>query len=221
MYLLNPFFNITKIIICTLFTFHNVSIKSEELTEVTLTYWPLHSTMYLLNQSAGAALSDIIYALMTGLGMSFVMDFIDNKDNVFWLKLLGSVMLFIFGIYMFKTDPRKSFRPVSNSKGTLVHNFTTAFLVTLSNPLIIFLFIALFNMLTFVIPGNWFGQCLGYLSIVTGAMLWWLGLTYVINKMRSNFGVRGIMRLNRTIGSVVLAASIIYALMTLLNLSLY
>ena len=76
-------------------------------------------------------------------------------------------------------------------------------------------------MLTFVIPGNWFGQCLGYLSIVTGAMLWWLGLTYVINKMRSNFGVRGIMRLNRTIGSVVLAASIIYALMTLLNLSLY
>ena len=41
-----------------LFTFHNVSIKSEELTEVTLTYWPLHSTMYLLNQSAGAALSD-------------------------------------------------------------------------------------------------------------------------------------------------------------------
>ena len=176
---------------------------------------------YGIVTGAGAALSDIIYALMTGLGMSFVMDFIDNKDNVFWLKLLGSVMLFIFGIYMFKTDPRKSFRPVSNSKGTLVHNFTTAFLVTLSNPLIIFLFIALFNMLTFVIPGNWFGQCLGYLSIVTGAMLWWLGLTYVINKMRSNFGVRGIMRLNRTIGSVVLAASIIYALMTLLNLSLY
>ena len=149
------------------------------------------------------------------------MDFIDNKDNVFWLKLVGSIMLFIFGIYMYRTDPRKSFRPTSTSKGTLVHNFTTAFLVTLSNPLIIFLFIALFNMLTFVIPGNWFGQCIGYLSIVTGAMLWWLGLTYVINKMRSNFGVRGIMRLNRTIGVIVLSASIIYAATTLFNLSLF
>ena len=53
---------------------------------------------YGIVTGAGAALSDIIYALMTGLGMSFVMDFIDNKDNVFWLKLLGSVMLFIFGI---------------------------------------------------------------------------------------------------------------------------
>ena len=176
---------------------------------------------YGIVTGAGAALSDIIYALMTGLGMSVVMDFIDKEQNIFWLKLVGSVMLFIFGIYMCRTDPRKCMRPSSGSKGTLLHNFTTAFLVTLSNPLIIFLFIALYNMLTFVIPGNFFGQCVGYLSIVAGAMLWWLGLTYVINKMRSNFGLRGILRLNRTIGSIVLAASVIYAAMTLFNLSLY
>lgn len=184
--------------------------------------------IYGIVTGAGAALSDIIYALMTGLGMSFVMDFIDNKETVFWLKLIGSVMLFTFGIYMFRTDPRKCLRPSAQNKGTLLHNFTTAFLVTLSNPLIIFLFIALFNMLTFVIPsgwfgipGSWFGQCVGYLSIVTGAMLWWLGLTYVINKMRTNFGLRGILRLNRTIGGIVLTASVLYAAATLFNLSLY
>lgn len=170
---------------------------------------------------AGAALSDIIYALITGAGMSFVMDFIDKEQNIFWLKVVGSIMLFIFGIYMFRSDPRKSFRPKSQNKGTLIHNFTTAFLVTFSNPLIIFLFIALFNMLTFVIPGNWFGQCVGYLSIVAGAMLWWFGLTYVINNMRSKFGVRGILRLNQTIGCIVLAVSIVYALLTLFKISLY
>ena len=49
---------------------------------------------------AGAALSDIFYALVTGLGMSLVMDFMDDKENLFWLKLIGSIMLFIFGIYM-------------------------------------------------------------------------------------------------------------------------
>jgi|GEM_PF-3830748 len=48
-----------------------------------------------------------------------------------------------------------------------------------------------------------------------------VGLTYVINKMRSSFGLRGILRLNRTIGSIVLAASMVYAAMTLFNLSLY
>ena len=52
-------------------------------------------------------------------------------------------------------------------------------------------------------------------------MLWWLGLTYVINKMRNNFGPTGIKRLNMTIGTIVLVASIIYAGMTLFNLSLY
>lgn len=176
---------------------------------------------YGIVTGAGASLSDIIYALMTGFGMSFVMDFISNEENIFWLKLVGSVMLFIFGIYMFKTDPKESMHKPSGEKGTLVHNFTTAFLITLSNPLIIFLFIALFNMFTFVIPGNWFGQCIGYLSIVAGAMLWWLGLTYVINKMRNSFGVKGIQRLNRTIGCIVLAASIIYAAMTLFKISLY
>ena len=176
---------------------------------------------YGLVTGAGAALSDFIYALVTGFDMAFVMDFIDNERNLFWMKLIGSIMLFIFGLYRFRTDPRKCLRPVSTKKGTLLHNFSTAFLVTLSNPLIIFLFIALYNMLTFVIPGNFLGQCVGYISIVGGAMLWWLGLTYVINRMKQNFGVRGILRLNRTIGTIVLIASVIYAVMTLFHLSIY
>lgn len=176
---------------------------------------------YGIVTGAGAALSDIIYALITGFGMSFVMEIIDNEQNIFWMKLIGSIMLFSFGIYMFRTDPRKCLRPSMKKRGTLLHNFTTALLVTLSNPLIIFLFIALFNMFTFVIPGNLFGQCVGYLSIVAGAMIWWLGLTYIINKMKSSFGLRGIMRLNRSIGVIVLIASFIYAGMTLANLSLY
>ena len=176
---------------------------------------------YGIVTGAGAALSDIIYALITGFGMSFVMEIIDNEQNIFWMKLIGSIMLFSFGIYMFRTDPRKCLRPSMKKRATLLHNFTTALLVTLSNPLIIFLFIALFNMLTFVIPGNLFGQCVGYLSIVAGAMIWWLGLTYIINKMKSSFGLRGIMRLNRSIGVIVLIASFIYAGMTLANLSLY
>lgn len=176
---------------------------------------------YGLATGAGAALSDIIYALITGFGMSFVIDFIDNETNLFFMKLIGSVMLFIFGVHMYRTDPRKCIRPVSKKKGTLLHNFVTAFFVTFSNPLIILLFIALFNMFTFVIPGNVFGQCVGYASIVCGAMLWWFALTYVITRMKENFGVRGIQVLNRTIGTIVFVASIVYAIMTIFHLSLY
>lgn len=174
---------------------------------------------YGLVTGAGAALSDLLYALMTGFGMSFVMDFITNERNMFWLQLAGSVMLFLFGLYMFMSDPQKGFRPVSKNKGTLVHNFVTSFLVTFSNPLIIFLFIALFARFVFIIPEHPLSQALGYFSIVAGAMLWWIGLTYVVDKMRNNFGLRGVKRMNVIIGSVVLAAAVVGAGLTLLHLS--
>lgn len=176
---------------------------------------------YGLATGAGAALSDIIYALMTGAGMTLVMDFVENERNLFVLKLVGSAMLLIFGLYMFRSDPRKCIRSVSKKKGTLVHNFVTSFLLTFSNPLIIFLFIALFSLFTFVVPNHLFEQCIGYTSIVVGAMAWWWGLTYVIDRMRRSFGLRGILRLNRTIGTVVVVAAVAYALTTLFRLPLF
>ena len=91
----------------------------------------------------GAALSDICYALLTGYGMSFVFDYV-NK-NIFYLQLIGSVMLLAFGVYTFRSNPVKSLRPPSGNKGTYLHNFVTAFFVTLSNPLIIFLYVGLFR----------------------------------------------------------------------------
>jgi len=175
---------------------------------------------YGIVTGAGAALSDIIYALVTGGGVAFVMNIVDTPQKVFWLKLLGSSMLFLFGIFMFRTHPKSFHKNGANGKGTLLHNFTTAFFLTLSNPLIIFLFIALFNMVTFPIPDKFFLNCIGYISIIGGAMLWWLGLTYVIDRMKSSFGLRGIMRLNKGIGAAVLVSSVVYAVMTLFNLSL-
>src|SRR5574344_62393 len=173
---------------------------------------------YGLATGLGAALSDLIYALITGLGMSFVMDFISNEANMFKMQLIGSAMLFIFGLYMFRSDPEKNFHPVSKEKGTLVHNFFTAFLVTFSNPLIVFLFIALFARFAFIIPEHPVEQVLGYVSMFAGAMLWWLGLSYVINKIRTHFNVRYIRILNLTIGGIVILASLFGFAFTLLGL---
>lgn len=177
--------------------------------------------IYGLVTGAGAALSDLLYALMTGFGMSFVMDFIENERNLFWLQLGGSAMLFLFGIFMFRSDPHVSNRPVSNSKGTLVHNFVTSFLITFSNPLIIFLFIALFARFAFVVPEHPIDQMFGYISILVGAMLWWTGLTYVVNKMRNSFGIKGIRRMNHTIGGIVLFVAVAGSIMTLFKLHVY
>ncbi len=158
---------------------------------------------------AGAAASDIFYALLTGLGMSFIMDFINNEHNKYLLQISGSIMLFLFGIYCFKSNPMKNAHKSSNKKGTLTHNAITAFFVTLSNPLIIFLFMATFAQFAFVIPDHPLEMSVGYLSIVLGALLWWFGLTWLIDKVRNIFDPNGITIINKVIGSVVMIFSLI------------
>ncbi len=57
----------------------------------------------------GAALSDIGYALITGYGMSFMDDFL--AKNQVLLQIIGSIMLFFFGIYTFRSNPVQSLQP--------------------------------------------------------------------------------------------------------------
>lgn len=56
---------------------------------------------YGIVTGAGASLSDIIYALMTGFGMSFVMDFISNEENIFLAEVGGQrYAVYLWHIYV-------------------------------------------------------------------------------------------------------------------------
>lgn len=106
----------------------------------------------------------------------------------------------------------------SKQKGTLWHNGLTAFLVTFSNPLIIFLFMGCFAQFAFVVPNHPLEMCLGYMSIVFGALLWWYGLTWLIDKVRTIFDTSGIIIINKVIGSIVIIFSVIVLFGTMFNL---
>lgn len=163
---------------------------------------------------AGAALSDLIYAAITGFGMSFVVDIIENPVIAYWIKVAGSIMLFVFGVFTYRSNPVQQIRPVSHNRGNLIHNFLTGFFVTLSNPLIVFLFVAMFGQFTFVVNNFW-PQLVGYLFIIVGAMMWWFGLTWLIDKVRNKFDVRGIWIINRVIGVIVMLVSAVVAISVL------
>lgn len=166
----------------------------------------------------GAAVSDIIYAGITGLGMSLVMDFVNNQQNKFYLQIVGSVLLLAFGVYTYRTDPTRNMHRSGTKKGSLLHNGVTAFLVTFSNPLIIFLFLASYAQFAFVLPNHPFEMFVGFLSIFGGAMLWWFGLTWLIDKVRAKFDDNGIKIINQVIGAVVMICSVVMLLGTVTNL---
>ena len=173
---------------------------------------------YGLVTGLGAAISDIMYALITGVGMSFVIEFIENHQHRFYLQIIGSLMLLAFGWFTYRTDPTKNMHMSGKNKGTLTHNAITAFFVTLSNPLIIFLFIALYAQFAFVLPNHPFEMIVGFLSIVGGALLWWWGLTWLVDKIRTKFDENGIRIINQAIGVAVIIGSVIMLLGTTTNL---
>ena len=166
----------------------------------------------------GAAVSDIIYAGITGFGMAFVMDFINNEQNKFYLQIIGSALLLAFGVYTWRSDPTKNMRQSGKQQGTFWYNTWTAFLVTFSNPLIIFLFMALFAQFAFVIPDHPFEMLVGFASIVGGALLWWYGLSWLVDKVRTIFDAQGIRIINRVIGAVVIIFSVVSLFGTVTNL---
>ena len=166
----------------------------------------------------GAAVSDMIYAAIAGFGMSFVMDILSNQQTRMYLQIAGSVLLFAFGLYTWRSDPTKKIHRSGNGKGTLWHNGVTAFLVTFSNPLIIFLFLASFAQFAFVMPNHPFEMLVGFMSIVGGALVWWFGLTWLIDKVRGKFDSNGIKLINQIIGAVVMLCSVLMLLGTVTNL---
>ena len=166
----------------------------------------------------GAAVSDIFYAMITGFGMSFVMDLVTNERNKFWLQIAGSMILLAFGVYCWRSNPTKRMHVSGKQKGSLLYNGVTAFWVTFFNPLIIFLFMAVFAQLAFVVPNHPVEMSVGYLSIVAGALLWWFGLTWLVDKVRGKFDTNGIVIINKVIGSIVVIFSVIVLLGTVFNL---
>ena len=166
----------------------------------------------------GAAVSDIFYAGITGLGMTFVMDLVDNSQTRFYLQIGGSLLLLAFGWYTYRTDPTRKMHQSGQQKGTLWYNIWTAFLVTFSNPLIVFLFLALYAQFAFVLPDHPFEMIVGFLSIVGGALLWWWGLTWLVDKIRTKFDADGIRIINQVIGVAVIIGSVIMLMGTTTNL---
>lgn len=173
--------------------------------------WPAFYT------GIGASISDMFYCVLTGTGIAFITDFIASQQ--FWLQLLGSVAIAIFGIYLFRKNPSRQLKrtdmPEASSNWKDV---VTGFLLTVSNPLILFFIIGLFARFNFLLPEfRYYHYFAGYLSIAVGALAWWFLITLLVNKMRAHFNVRSLYLVNRIIGSLLLVFALVGTLTAIID----
>ena len=168
-----------------------------------------HSGLF---KGVGAAISDLFYCLLVGLGISLVTDFIASNVNI--LQIVGSIILIVYALYMIVHNPVSQIKENIDQRDDHLRDTVTGFLFTLSNPLIMFLIIPLFARFSLPLPEyRFYHIIIGYASIVLGALLWWSVITFFVDKVRSHFNIRSMWLINRIIGSIILVLSL-YGLVT-------
>lgn len=152
----------------------------------------------------GAAISDLIYCLLTGFGLSFIEEFINRHRSP--IQLLGSLVLVFFGIWLIRKKPDGSLaldpdHDAPSREGDILKGFA----LTFSNPLILFLIIGLFAQFNFVIEGiKFYHYVLGFLGIIAGALGWWWLVSYFVDKLRGHFNQRTMKLINVVVGIIIL-----------------
>lgn len=155
----------------------------------------------------GATTSDLIYAMVAVFCLSFVEPIIEQYR--FAIQILGSVVLLLFGLYIFNSNP---VRQLTTKKRTNNYwgDYVSAFALCFTNPLILFLFIGLFARFSFFATHDSPLQTLvGFLSVLLGAFMWWLVLNFVVDFFRKKINVRGLWVVNKLTGTIIIILSLV------------
>ena len=164
----------------------------------------------------GAMLSDMIYALIAGFSMSMVIGFIE--EHKFALEIIGSIVVFCFGLHTYRDNPVAKLKNMEKKKESIVQNYLSSFGLTITNPLVVFLFIGVFSRFSFLTSDvDTVQNVLSIASILAGALAWWLLIVNVADIFRSRFNLRGLVILNKLTGSILMvlsACTLIYTIVS-------
>jgi threonine/homoserine/homoserine lactone efflux protein len=159
----------------------------------------------------GAAMADAIYGCIAGLGLTFISSLLIHQQ--IWLRLIGGAFLCYLGVKTFMSLPAEQ---AAKAKGnSLVGAYASTFLLTLTNPMTMLSFAAVFAGLGVASPrGNYTLAIILVLGVFTGSALWWLMLSGGIGLFRTKLTPRRLQWVNRISGVLITA----FGLLALLNL---
>ncbi len=162
----------------------------------------------------GAVTADTIFALIAGLGISIIIAFIEEK--IFYFQIIGGIIILYLGIHIFYSNPVKQIRMQRMNKNKLSHDFLSVFFLTISNPIAIFFFLAMFTGVNLTSGRMNFINLIFMVSGVTlGAVFWWFLLSSFVNIFRHRFRLKNIWWMNKVAGIVIffLGIAVIFSIL--------
>jgi threonine/homoserine/homoserine lactone efflux protein len=150
----------------------------------------------------GAATADAIYGFLAAFGLTALTDFLVGGQNV--IRIVGGAFLLYLGIRTIRSEPAERAARLRGSG--LFGAYATTFMLTLTNPMTILSFVAIFATIG---VGTSHSDPLAPASLVLGVFLgsalWWLSLSGTIGLLRSRFDAQGLRWVNRVSGGVITA----------------
>jgi len=162
----------------------------------------------------GAASADAVYGSIAAFGLTAISAFLVTQ--ILWMRLIGGFFLLYLGIQTFRAKPAAQAAEVR--PGGLPSAFLSTFFLTLTNPITILSFAAIFAGLGL---GQTRGSLGGAVALVAGVFMgsaaWWLTLSALVGSFRERINEKTLVWVNRIAGVIILGFGL-FALQGLFDL---
>ena len=162
-----------------------------------------HGRVYGLASGLGVALADATYGGIAAFGLTALTSVLIGGR--FMLGIVGGLFLLVLAWRTMTSRPDEV--AVADDRPGLVGAFISIFGLTMTNPMTILSFAAIFAGLGVVGRGGTDAALLT-LGVFCGSASWWLILTWVVAALRTRVTVGGLTWVNRVSGVVLLGVAI-------------
>jgi threonine/homoserine/homoserine lactone efflux protein len=149
----------------------------------------------------GAATADAIYGSMAAFGLTTITGYLTAQTV--WLRLGGAIFLGYLGVKIFLTRAAKI--SPAPSPGGWTAAYVSTFMVTLTNPMTILAFAAIFTGLGLAeTTRNYASAAWLVLGVFSGSALWWLLLSGGAGLFRSKLDAPRLTWINKGAGLIII-----------------
>ncbi len=167
--------------------------------------------LYGLVSGLGIATADSVYGSIAAFGLTVIIGFLVSQQM--WIRLIGGLFLIYLGIKTILSKPAER-AAIAKANG-FVGAYASTFLLTLTNPLTILSFAAIFAGIG--VGGaskSYLSATLVVCGVFLGSVSWWCILTSGISLLRKRFTARWLLWINRISGVIIL----LFGILALLSL---
>jgi threonine/homoserine/homoserine lactone efflux protein len=154
----------------------------------------------------GAATADAMYGCVAGFGLTFISGIL--IDQQIWLRLFGGLFLCYLGIKTLLSKPAEQAAKIQRTG--LLGSYASTFLLTVTNPMTILSFVAIFAGLGLAnTNGSYASALVLVLGVFLGSAAWWLLLSGGVGLFRNRFDTQALFWVNRISGVIIIVFGMI------------